>query len=653
MSGTEPSRPTGDPDENLVWVAVPRRVLTGAPAPGAADAATDSQTALLRGRLSGYHSDHSRIELRVDQATISGDIFLRVNAEEIWVASFRSVPNGAPGAGQEIAVTAQDRLRAVATGQLLLEPNGAEYVLTLTFEGKLDGLPVLTPIRALMQHVGAAPRHLNLEVLSEISVPALPVLDRNGCEMGLIDALTDAAFEVTSLEGRVDLPEAPEGGWSEKQLHTLMNDFARSDLVRPGFAIRLLWLSRSNRENLQGVMFDTGDDLPRQGAAVFASAITDTTAPALADRKLLQTAIHEIGHVLNLTHRFDRQVGRADSLSFMNYDWQYAGGSSAFWRKFNYCFDDDELSFLHHGHYHSLVPGGDVFGSAHYWSGLAMGYSPILPEMRLPGWRLELLPPVSGPTFQLGQPVLLGLLLTNETGAESLLPRDVLDPKAGSLEVWISRESGTRDDPAAAFRPVTHRCVHQSAGEPLKLADGAALEDNLNLTYGLSGFPFSEPGTYRITAYLHLGTEHAGSIARSEVLRIRVMSPESKVEDRAALTLFEPTAGACIALGGSAAYETAVSDLMETAARLTGRKKAPHPVSVGIWRALGFHFDRQYLRFDRGRFYEAAPQEKEAEICRRQLTSETLDCLDPVTRQATLKWTAQVREASKDYGQDP
>ena len=640
----------GDPDEDLVWVAIPRRVLAGSGAAGAADAVADSQTSLPTGRLGGYHGDHSRIELRVDQAAISGDIFLRVNAEEIWVASFRSAPGVTPAAGQDIAVTAQDRLRAIATARLLLEPDGAEYVLTLSLDGKLDGLPVLTPIRALMRHLGTAPRCLDLEVLCESSVPALPVLDRDGRELGLIEALGDAAFEVMSLEGRVDLPEAPQDGWSEKQLHTLMNDFARSDLARPGFAIRLLWLSRSNRANLQGVMFDTGDDLPRQGAAVFASAITDATAPALADRKLLQTAIHEIGHVLNLTHRFDRQVGRADSLSFMNYDWQYSGGSSAFWRKFGYCFDDDELSFLHHGHYHSLVPGGDVFGSANYWSGLATGYSPVLPEMRLPGWRLELLAPVNGPIFQLGQPVLLGLRLTNETGAESLLPQDVLDPKAGLLEIWISRESGGRGDPAEVFRPVTHRCAHQGAGEPLKLAHGVTLEDNLNLTYGLSGFPFSEPGTYRITAYLHLGTEHAGSIARSETLRIRVMSPESKLEDRAALTLFEPRAGACIALGGSAAYENAVSDLMETAARLTGRKKAPHPVSVGIWRALGFHFDRQYLRFDGERFYKAARHANEAAICRRHLNDRALDCLDPITKQATLRWAAEERRASDKQG---
>lgn len=195
---------------------------------------------------------------------------------------------------------------------------------------------------------------------------------------------------------------------------------------------------------------------------------------------------------------------------------------------------------------------------------------------------------------------------------------------------------------------MTHRCAHQSAGKPLKLADGATVEDNLNLTYGLSGFPFSEPGTYRITAYLHLGTEQADSIARSDVLRVRVMTPDSKAEDRAALTLFEPVAGACIALGGSAVYENAASDLMETAERLTGRRKTPHPVSVGIWRALGFHFDRQYLRFDGKRFRTAARHPDEAAICRNHLNSKTLNCLDPITREATLQWAVQGRQASNE-----
>jgi hypothetical protein len=64
-------------------------------------------------------------------------------------------------------------------------------------------------------------------------------------------------------------------------------------------------------------------------------------------RKLIQTTVHELGHALNLAHRFERPVGRADSISFMNYDWKNLGGMNAdrFWREFDFTYpktDEEE-----------------------------------------------------------------------------------------------------------------------------------------------------------------------------------------------------------------------------------------------------------------------------------------------------------------------
>ena len=80
---------------------------------------------------------------------------------------------------------------------------------------------------------------------------------------------------------------------------------------------------------------------------MFATEIQGRVSSSHFPRKLIQTTVHELGHALNLAHRFEREVGRADSTSFMNYDWRYKGGShtTEFWSRFAFAFDDDELEF--------------------------------------------------------------------------------------------------------------------------------------------------------------------------------------------------------------------------------------------------------------------------------------------------------------------
>ena len=130
-----------------------------------------------------------------------------------------------------------------------------------------------------------------------------------------------------------------------------MTQNAEASLATPSWDLHLLMLDTSTRDGLLGIMFDSGDVLPRQGAAMFVGEIRQNVSPPEQNRKIIQTAAHELGHALNLAHRFERQVGRANSTSFMNYDWRYLGGGhrDEFWRNFAYAFDDDdELEFLRH-----------------------------------------------------------------------------------------------------------------------------------------------------------------------------------------------------------------------------------------------------------------------------------------------------------------
>src|SRR5690606_22784138 len=81
--------------------------------------------------------------------------------------------------------------------------------------------------------------------------------------------------------------------------------------------------------------------------------------------------VHELGHCFNLFHSFHKtymnppQPNRPDSLSWMNYPYNYTGGSggeAAFWSAFPFQFDALELAHLRHGFRNNVIMGGANFG---------------------------------------------------------------------------------------------------------------------------------------------------------------------------------------------------------------------------------------------------------------------------------------------------
>ena len=606
-------------------------------------------TPLSSGRFAGGDAD-AALDLRLDTelGAISGDIFRHGNRGRVWSASFRTLPGAVIVPDAPLRIISKDRHGDDATGTFLLGTNPLEA--SISFDRRLDGLPVRMPIRMPLERRSDAFRQLDLDVKIERNVAPPAAASTPDGEIDLAGALLGAGMETRMGGGRGRFPPAPPNGWSEKHLFTLLHDLAGSDRPAPEMALRMLWLSRSNRPRLNGIMFDFRDSHQRQGFAVFTDSITDNVHPSLAPVKLVQTALHEAGHSLNLRHRFEREIGRADSLSPMNYDWRYRGGglSDAYWRDFRFRFDPDELDFLRHASWLDFTPGGSPFGSSRYWRDATGGYSPYVNEFDMPDWNLEILPPRSGPVFEFAQPVFLGIRLTDTAGRAFPFPADVLDVKTGFVDIVIERETGAgHHADALSAHPIVHRLMDMGAPQRDEEArdDPEILERNVNLVFGSSGFAFAEPGNYKVTAFLAIPYSSVSGaegdiVVRSAPMRLRISMPQTRSEENAALDILEANAGRILALGTVDHLGDAADRLRETADRLNGNRTKDgtisDPVSVCIYRALALGATRDSYRLQGDKVVHRPADLEEARRLFRAIPPKALDCLDPVTYRETL-----------------
>jgi len=604
-------------------------------------------------------NQHVFIDLRIDEkvcGVISGDIFRTASEGNSYVASFRTAPGVRIQRSQKSwTLVGQDEHggRTIGTLHLLCKDDENKLKGSLTFNKALHSLPVRAPIEFEATYTSDAMRTLGLEWEEEKGIAAPTYYVHNGRQITVETALKDAGLRVKYVGQRSEIPTNGDG-WGTSQLHTLMQDFAQASLSKRAWELHVLMLSRSTRRGLLGVMFDSQDQLPRQGAAIFASEIR--RIPGIShERKLIQTTIHELGHALNLAHRFERVVGRADSNSFMNYDWRYKGGNQRdqFWKDFAFTFDHDELEFLRHAPLPSLIPGGAAFHSVHYWSDGNGGYSPYIPETELSGFTLELKPPGHGPVFHFAQPVFLQATLTNTRSDAVSLPPKVLDPKAGFLEVLIKRRRGRSTgslEYAQPFVPAMTRCYDMDQPKFLKLQPGESYSDNLNLTYGSAGFTFAEPGEYDIIILLAFydRDNRREQVVRSKPLRIRVATPKVHDEEREAMVLFREDVGLYMALGGSDGLTKAQDDLAEVRERRLHRNPdGRDPIVTNITRCEGINIGRPFIRYQDKRFQKRHGDRARAAALLSSLDEQALLAFDPHTAEGTRRLAQKHLKASK------
>ncbi len=554
--------------------------------------------------------------LRVDTdvcGIVSGDVFALAGETQEYLLSFRTVPGKTvDGESTELLVIGEDADGQLSTGRLeILSHQDRVATISICFDEALRGFRPNHAEQMTGRHESTAMRTLGIEIEHEIGTEGNPQWTFNGRTLDITRCFQDAGFDVRRIGHASEIPEAPGVGWDSSQLHGLMSDYAQASLDRSDWELHLLLLSRAAEPRLLGIMFDSGRGdmnlLPRQGAAVFQDPM-QSLGPTWR-RKLLQTSVHELGHALNLAHPFEREIGRADSTSFMNYDWKYMGGDSVarYWQDFTFTFNDEELSFLRHGRRSAVIPGGDGFHTVPYWKQGDGGYVPYKPDRPTSAFSLQLTTPDNDGIFNFGQPVLLTVTFHNHLLRPFTLPPFYLDPKAGFLSFVVNRIGGSLSPDVGAgsvFRPIVMRCYDFDPATADTIPSNGSMRNNVNLTYGSAGFTFAEPGEYVVTARLELRFQANDYLTMySAPMRIRVAYPKTDDEERIGMRLLRNDIGCYFALGGSDVLNKAESDLIEIEERLQGKDEyIANGLVANIRRCRAINTAREFVSYVDGKY---------------------------------------------------
>jgi len=153
--------------------------------------------------------------------------------------------------------------------------------------------------------------------------------------------------------------------------------------------------------------------------------------------------------------------------------------------------------------------------------------------------RLELAVRAPKDTFELGEAVFVELKLKNVSDGAVMVHRN-LYPSDGLVEVAVTNPRGER----RPWQPIAHT---RSTVTTEVLEAGQSIYRELNITMGQLGFPFKEPGPYRVEGSYH--NTDGGTAAA--VMQLHVRPPANYDDVRAISTLFDAGVGRVLQVGGS------------------------------------------------------------------------------------------------------
>jgi hypothetical protein len=379
-------------------------------------------------------------------------------------------------------------------------------------------------------------------------------------DLGIETILERAGFDTTLSGNQSEVPLAgalSDAAWEDKELHDAMQVHWSSYAERPQWALWTLFAGLHS-QNYLGVMFDWQDlgGIPnpyhRQGCAIFESGLSAAVpwnvqpgdVPSWIARQRVFTAVHEIGHCLNLAHPHEghphstfwiEQDGSADNeftLTFMNHPINYLHGHNVFFQNFEFRFSDNELLFLRHAPGRFVEPGNSAWMTNHAFQRSAEAVGSPDFELRLSTAS------ATGRFAYLVPPVIEAALINRSTEARNV-PASQFADQAG-LVVMI----GSEDGPMRQWLPYLNHC---GMGESRTLLPGEALYDSLVVGAGRTGWNMTRPGRYGVQAVLRI----ADRLVFSNPLTITVEAPASRAEERLAVDFFTPEVGRVLAVNGS------------------------------------------------------------------------------------------------------
>ncbi|MGY1776775.1 M28 family metallopeptidase [Geodermatophilus sp. SYSU D00804] len=413
-------------------------------------------------------------------------------------------------------------------------------------------------------------------------------------DLTLERAFARAGIRITRSSGSNTIDTSTAGGngrWNYQELHDAMASHWSAYATVPQWKMWVFHAELADSDGLGGVMFDGDIDEPggvdRQGTALFTrsphfhtegGAYPQANPPAAqaARRELFFDLVHETGHAFNLAHSFQKQavlgepgsgpwpappwmplVDAPRSLSWMNYPDEASPGAGLnatwFYDRFRFRFDDGENLFLRHAPARFVQMGNEAWFHNHGRAGRGTLDTRLQLALRLPSSAVEY-----------GEAVFCELRLRN-VGNEPVLARTDLDPAVGTVELAVTGPSGER----RPFLPFYRACARPRMEV---LAPQESRYESVNLTMGQFGFPFKEPGRYRIEA---CWVNRDGSTAPA-VTTLTVRSPRSEEHRASAGRLFTAPVGRVLAVGGTRTIDDVDALLGEVADDLG----VQHPVSL-------------------------------------------------------------------------
>jgi hypothetical protein len=358
-----------------------------------------------------------------------------------------------------------------------------------------------------------------------------------------------AGFRVVHSSDRDVIPMKLAGSdreWSSRELHDAMQTYWSHFADSAQWSLWVLFANLyKGNFSVGGIMFDSSGSAQRQGVAVFNRAGVfspppgDSAPHAWRERMRFWTACHEIGHLFNLAHSWEKEEGSPwlpcrnsdDALSFMNYPSYYPGGEKAYFSDFTFRFEDDELLFMRHAPEPFVQMGNAAWFSNHAFEGRPKNETPFHLELRVTRRYNR---------FSFMEPVVLECKLKNMSEKPQTI--DFSEASFPERITVALRRKGTRT--VHTVKPFART---DSLPQSTNLKPKTSFYCSLFASAGPDGWLTAEPGTYIAKAYCTV----SGRRLHSSPLQFTIDAPVSKTAEKLAREYFCDEVARVLAFRGS------------------------------------------------------------------------------------------------------